>query len=109
MVDVIKWMERINGDITVSLTGYSQNLGGLGAGVRLRVERRTSSVVGNSARLSVGIDSLVGCCKSSGGALRLLTHGEEGVFAAPFPLAGDGVFVFLLAGDGVFDATLLFL
>ena len=74
----------------------------------MRVERRTSSVVGNSARLSVGIDSLVGCCKSSGGALRLLTDGE-GVFVAPFLLAGDGVFVFLLAGDGVFDATLLFL
>ncbi len=41
--------------------------------------------------------------------MRLLTDGEEGVFAAPFPLAGDGVFVFLLAGDGVLDATLLFL
>ena len=74
----------------------------------MRVERRTSSVVGSSARLSVGIDSLVGCCKSSGGALRFLLDGE-GVFVAPFLLAGDGVFVFLLAGDGVFDATLLFL
>ena len=41
--------------------------------------------------------------------MRLLTDGEC-VFVAPFPLAGDGVFVFfLLAGDGVFDATLLFL
>jgi hypothetical protein len=94
-------MEQINGDII-------RTLGGLSAGVRLREEHRTYCVVVSSTRLSVGIDSLVRCCKSSGGALRLPLVGE-GVFLATFRFDGEGVFAarFLLAGDGVLDATLL--
>ena len=42
MVGVIKWMERINGDITVSLTGYSQNLGGAWGGCS--IARRASYI-----------------------------------------------------------------
>ncbi len=74
MVGIIKWVERIKGEISCSSPGIVRTLGGLGAGVRMRVERCRSSV--SSKRLIVDIDSSLGSCGSSGGGGLSMAQGQ---------------------------------